>query len=111
MPRQMDESAEACEIIITGIFWRCRTEKVRAVISTDDISPVPCTLRIATESTEVTPRMGDTLSPRATGHAALRSSLRADLSSPAQPIDDVSSEQARPLMTVPGCDGLKMLRT
>lgn len=68
-------------------------------------------MRMATESTEVTPRMGDALSPSATGHAALRSSRLADLSSPAHPMEDVSSEQARPVMTVPGWEGLKMLRT
>mmetsp|Transcript_18504 Transcript_18504/g.60594 ORF Transcript_18504/g.60594 Transcript_18504/m.60594 type:complete len:351 (+) Transcript_18504:1573-2625(+) len=111
MPRQMDESADACEIIMTGTLSLRSTAKRRAVISTDDMRPVPCTLRIATESTDVTPRMGEALSPSATGQAALRSSLRADLSSPAQPMEEVSREQARPVMTVPGCDGLKMLRT
>mmetsp|Transcript_2576 Transcript_2576/g.8380 ORF Transcript_2576/g.8380 Transcript_2576/m.8380 type:complete len:294 (-) Transcript_2576:1172-2053(-) len=111
MPRQMEESADACEIISTATRSRCSTEKRRDDISTDGIRPVPCTLRIATESTEVTPLIGAELSPSGTGHAALRSCLRAVFTSPAQPSDEVSSEQARPVMTVPGWAGLNMLRT
>lgn len=41
MPRQMDESAEACEIIMTGTLSLRRTANRRAVISTEDMRPVP----------------------------------------------------------------------
>jgi len=66
---------------------------------------------MATLSTDVMPRIGDSFSRSLTVHADLRFSLAAASTSPAQLTADSVIEHARPVITVPGCAGLKTLRT
>ena len=142
---QMDESADACVIMITcreaSPVWRCRCagrctcvamlRRVRSVTSrggtcapASRIAPnsrcetsarprswAPSIETRETWSTDVMPRIGDSLSRSLTGHAALRFWARAATASTDHASADDSSEHARPSITVPGCAGLKMLRT
>mmetsp|Transcript_34493 Transcript_34493/g.75794 ORF Transcript_34493/g.75794 Transcript_34493/m.75794 type:complete len:248 (+) Transcript_34493:1149-1892(+) len=109
--KQMDESDDACVTITTCTPARSSVPKSLDVRSGTELVPVPSMLSNATLSTEVTPRIGDSPSPKITGQTALRLSLRAEAASSDQRCFESPREQARPWMTVPGCDGLKMLRT
>lgn len=53
-------------------------------------------LSIATLSTDVTPRIGETFSPSGTGHSTLRFCTRASALSPVHLFALLSSEHARP---------------
>lgn len=61
---------------------------------------MPSMAIIATLSTEVMPRIGESMSSSSTGQAAFLASI---VFSAAQAVVASPNEQARPSMTVPGC--------
>ena len=107
--RQTDESADACVTMTTCTSYLCSAPKMRDARSGTADVPVPSTVTMATLSTEVMPRMGDSSPERRSDSATRLTSASTFAFRHAS--DESKRPSARPSMTVPGCAGLKTLRT